>query len=143
MKKYFYFFSFVLFTFLMTISLVAQNKKASDPIMKKATELFKQSQYKDYVPPAVIDQRTTAAKWEQKYKSLRLAKIQSSSFRVNVMPSYDQSTAYANALVGQPLDIWGNVWGGSGSYLYKWDFGDGTADSGYVGNARNISAGHS
>ncbi|MBI3193371.1 MAG: T9SS type A sorting domain-containing protein [Ignavibacteriae bacterium] len=61
--------------------------------------------------------------------------------RVNTMPSYGVNGAYANGLVNQPLNIWGNVDGGTPPYEYWLDYGDGTIDSGtvtdphYIGNA--------
>ena len=146
MKKLLLFVCAVLLTLSTSLTL-AQQKNQTAQVPKKGPEQKRETENEQYVPPPVISQQVIKAKWAAKYRQLRLAKLRlgkvaSSTLTVVAMPSYDRSSAYANALVGQPLDVWGNVSGGSGSYLYKWDFGDGTTDSNSVGDQRNISSIH-
>ncbi len=56
---------------------------------------------------------------------------------VSMMPSYNQSLTYGNAAINTPIQVWGRVSGGSGSYgAYSLDFGDGTpVATGTVDNA--------
>ena len=50
------------------------------------------------------------------------------ALKVAVMPSYpNQNKAYGNAAVGKPVAVWGRAWGGSGSYTYSLDRGDGSS----------------
>ena len=58
---------------------------------------------------------------------------------VSMMPSYNQSLTYANAAINEPIQVWGRVSGGSGTYgTYTIDFGDGTpVASGAVNNTLN------
>jgi hypothetical protein len=46
--------------------------------------------------------------------------------KLALMPSYGQSTTYANAVVGSPISVWGRVWGGSENYSFYFDLGDGS-----------------
>ncbi|GEM_PF-1665283 len=62
--------------------------------------------------------------------------------RVNTMPSNDVSPTYANALVNQELDVWGNVHGGRLPYHYILEYGDGTMDSGEAGTGHYIGFKH-
>ena len=49
---------------------------------------------------------------------------------VSMMPSYNQNPTYANAAINEPIQVWGRVSGGSGTYInYDLDFGDGTSTS--------------
>lgn len=46
---------------------------------------------------------------------------------VSMMPSYSQNLTYANAAINEPIQVWGRVSGGTGTYnTYTLDFGDGT-----------------
>ena len=58
---------------------------------------------------------------------------------VSMMPSYSQNLGYANAALNEPIQVWGRVSGGSGSYTtYQIDFGDGTpVATGNVDNTLN------
>ncbi|NNC89421.1 MAG: hypothetical protein HKN82_13265, partial [Akkermansiaceae bacterium] len=45
--------------------------------------------------------------------------------QVSVMPSYSQNTAYANADINVPIQVWGRAWGGTPPYTATLDAGDG------------------
>jgi hypothetical protein len=64
-------------------------------------------------------------------------------FHVNTMPSNTVSTAYANALAGVGIDVWGNARGGTPPYTYKIEFGDGTSSTGAVSDPHYIGEAHS
>lgn len=50
--------------------------------------------------------------------------------KVSMMPSYNQNPTYANAAINEPIQVWGRVSGGSGTYpTYTLDFGDGTSEA--------------
>ncbi len=42
------------------------------------------------------------------------------------MPSFTQSTSYANAAINEPITVWGRAWNGTAPYSYALDFGDGS-----------------
>lgn len=63
--------------------------------------------------------------------------------RVNTMPSNAVSVAYANALAGVPLAVWGNAHGGVPPLRYTLDYGDGTVETGEVTDRRFIGSDHS
>lgn len=62
------------------------------------------------------------------------------TMRVNMMPSYSTNVTYANALVGTPISVWGNVSYGTAPYRYILEYGDGSVDSGDVSSTRYIPA---
>ena len=70
--------------------------------------------------------------------------------KVAIMPSYTQSTSYANVELGQPITIWGRAWGGTAPYDYEINFGDGTPnhtdtgvpEDGTIAGNRELSADH-
>ncbi len=61
---------------------------------------------------------------------------------VSVMPSYQQSTSYANAELNQPIMVWGRTWGGASPYTYDLDFGDGSSVQGTVTDPSFIGQEH-
>lgn len=63
--------------------------------------------------------------------------------RVALMPSYRQQATYGNALINEPITVWGRTWGGTGSYTYTLDFGDGSVPaSGAVTDPKFIGQPH-
>ncbi len=61
-----------------------------------------------------------------------------------MMPSYAQKVTYANAVLNEPIMVWGRAWEGVPPFAYSIDFGDGTpAATGTVENASFIGAEHS
>ncbi|TAK58558.1 MAG: T9SS type A sorting domain-containing protein [Bacteroidetes bacterium] len=62
--------------------------------------------------------------------------------RVNTMPGNEVSITYANALVGQEIDVWGNAHGGHFPQYFILDYGDGTVDSGEVTDQHYIGFKH-
>lgn len=133
---------FLLCCLLMTSVSIAQKKRSADPLSEKAEKMLLQSKYQHYVPPKAESPQGIKESWDRKYRELQTTKVRTTTVHANVMPSWSHSTGYANAIVGQPIEVWGNVWGGNGVYVYKWDFGDGSTDSGSVGNPRNIAVMH-
>jgi len=46
-----------------------------------------------------------------------------------MMPSYSQHSTYANAVVNEPISVWGRAWSGAQPLSYSFDFGDGSSPS--------------
>ena len=72
------------------------------------------------------------------------------SLKACMMPSYNQQSTYANAVINEPITGWGRAGGGTGPYSYTLDFGDGTAAAGgavadpnYIGTAHTYASGGS
>ena len=61
---------------------------------------------------------------------------------VRTMPSYTQNTAYANNILGEGINVWGRVTGGTAPYQYSWNFGDGSSQSGSVSDPSYIGLNH-
>ncbi|RCK74494.1 MAG: putative alpha-amylase [Ignavibacteriae bacterium] len=61
---------------------------------------------------------------------------------VRTMPSYYISESYANAVVGEPITVWGSASGGDWKFSFKLEFGDDTDTTGIVTNPRFIGTTH-
>ncbi len=69
---------------------------------------------------------------------------QAAALSVSMMPSFDQNPTYANAALNESIQVWGRVFGGTGSYTtYTLDFGDGTpVATGTVSDPKFIKVDH-
>ena len=61
---------------------------------------------------------------------------------VRTMPSYTQNTAYANNILGEGINVWERVTGGTAPYQYTWNFGDGSSQNGSVSDPSYIGLSH-
>jgi hypothetical protein len=67
-----------------------------------------------------------------------------------MMPSYNQQLTYANAVLNEPIMVWGRAWGGVPPYAYTLDFGDGStpavgsvSDPMFIGEEHTYTSGGS
>ena len=75
--------------------------------------------------------------------TLMPSQAEAANLSVAMMPSYNQQSTYANAMLSTPIMVWGRTWGGTGPYTYNLNFGDGTtAASGSVADPTCIGQNH-
>lgn len=68
--------------------------------------------------------------------------VEAAPLKACLMPSYRQALTYANAVINEPITVWGRCWDGAGPFTYTFDFGDGTTASGAVSSPRYIGVAH-
>ncbi|MBI3194005.1 MAG: hypothetical protein HYZ34_05975, partial [Ignavibacteriae bacterium] len=143
MKKNHLFFSSLIFsTIIFWLSNAFQVTKAQDTIQSKAKEFF--SQYQNQETIEVTPKENQADVWRRYFAEHQgtLTSNTSNGLRVNTMPSHAHNDAYANAGIGVPISVWGNVQGGQLPYRFILEYGDGTVDSGDVANQKFIGGNH-
>ena len=124
---------------LVVIASVSISFSQQDNFLQNAEDYMKK--YKEMTPPPQSTENPEDS-WKEFYLQSNPSVNKTLGFHVNMMPSYYQSTNYANFVLNQPGDVWGNVNGGQFPYRYILDFGDGVIDSGNVTDPKFIGKNH-
>ena len=126
-----------LLTLIMFFSLavISSYSQVKDSYLERAQQLFENYKFYSPTPPS---SETPEESWKRFYQQPNPSVSKTLGYHVNMMPSFYTSGNYANFVINQAGDVWGNVNGGTSPYHYYLDYGDGTIDSGTVSNPKFI-----
>jgi VCBS repeat-containing protein len=117
---------------LLVFSLLLLNVMALDEFQMKANQLF--SEYNPVRELIIEDDVNPTESWDNFYREQNGR----DQLMISTMPSYDVNVAYGNALLNQPIAIWGSARGGTSPYNWKMYVNNTVVDSGSTTNGRYI-----
>ena len=122
-----------------SLAVMSSYSQVKDNYLERAQQLLENYQFDSPAPPS---SETPEESWKRFYQQPNPSVSKTLGYHVNMMPSFYTSGNYANFVINQAGDVWGNVNGGTSPYRYYLDYGDGTIDSGTVSNPKFIGASH-
>jgi len=121
------------------IFLSATKGQERDEYLQRGQEYLQKYAFSSHAYRAANE--TPETSWKNYYDSLQRSE-KKESLRARMMPSYRTNVTYANFLINEEDNVWGNVVGGNAPYYFWLDYGDGSKDSGVVNNPRFLGAKH-